>query len=403
MNEGLQIMLVCSGILAWALVSKRLQTSLLTLPMLFAAFGYLLGNAGLDLLDMRIDSGVLHFIAEITLVLVLFTDAASVRLRQLKHDFMIPVRMLLLGMPLTILFGSLFAQWVNPQAPWVAAVLVAAILTPTDAALAQAFISSRSVPAKLREAINVESGLNDGLAVPVIMLSAILAAQATGTSFHGAPDNLAQFIALQLFFGPVVGIGVGYVLARLLDRGITAGFVSETGRGIAVLAGALMCYSLAEQVGGNGFIAAFLGGLTLGNTLKADKDFIVEFMESEGQVLTMLTFIIFGAVLMPIGLAHADWKTAVLAVAFLSIVRMLPIWISLLGSGIALSHKLALGWFGPRGLASILFALLIEEQFNIPGFEEALACVVLTVSLSIVLHGVSATPLSRWFKQAKAN
>lgn len=395
-NEHIHIILVCAGILAWALVSRRLQTSLLTLPMLFTAFGYALGSAGLPVSDMRLDDGVLHVFAELTLVMVLFTDAAGVRWRQLEHDFMIPARMLLIGMPLTVLLGSLVAQWVLPEAPWALALLAAAILTPTDAALGQAFINSNTVPGKLREAINVESGLNDGLAVPVIMLAAILSAQATGTSFHGAPDNLYRFIALQLVFGPLVGIAVGYALARFLDRGISAGFVSDTGRGIAVLAGALLCFAFAEQVGGNGFIAAFVGGLTLGNTLKADKDFIVEFMESEGQILTMLTFIIFGAVLMPVGLGHVGWETAVLALAFLSVVRMLPIWCSLAGTGIKPLHKLSLGWFGPRGLASILFALLIDEQFNIPGFKEVLACVVLTVLLSILLHGLSATPLAQF-------
>lgn len=396
MNEHIQIILICVGILTWALISRRLQTSLFTLPMLFTAFGYALGSAGFGALDMRIDGGVLQIFAELTLVLLLFTDAAGVRLRQLQHEIATPARMLLIGMPLTMLLGSLVALWVTPEAPWVVALLAAAILTPTDAALGQAFINSERVPTQLREAINVESGLNDGLAVPVIMTAAILAAQATGTGFHGAPDNLYRFIAQQLIFGPLVGVAVGYALARLLDRGIATGFVSDTGRAIAVLAGALLCFALAEQVSGNGFIAAFVGGLTLGNTLKADKDFIVEFMESEGQILTMLTFIMFGAVLMPVGLEHADWKTLTLAVAFLSVVRILPIWLSLLGTSLPPLQKLCLGWFGPRGLASILFALLIDEKFNIPGFEEVLACVVLTVLLSIILHGMSATPLARF-------
>ncbi|MDX1496107.1 MAG: cation:proton antiporter, partial [Salinisphaeraceae bacterium] len=365
-------------------------------PILFTGFGYLLGEAGGDILDMRIDGTVLHHFAEFTLVLVLFTDAASVRIKQLQHNFFLPARMLLLGIPLTLLLGYAVAQWVSPQAPWAVALLVAAILTPTDAALGQTFVSSPKVPTKLREAISVESGLNDGLAVPIVIVAAILSAKATGTSFHAAPDNLSQFIAMQLVFGPLVGIALGYALARLLDRGIAADYVSDTGRAIAVLAGALLCFAFAELIGGNGFIAAFVGGLVLGNSLKADKDFIVEFMASEGQILTMLTFIIFGAILMPIGLEHASWRTLVLAIAFLTIVRMLPVWFALAGTGLRASHKLCLGWFGPRGLASVLFALLIDEQFNIPGFEEVLACVVLTVLLSILLHGVSATPVARW-------
>lgn len=397
MEEHLQIVVISAGIIAYALISRRLERSLLTLPMLFVGFGYLLGEAGSGVLDQRIGGELLHVFAEFTLVLVLFTDAASVRFAQLRHNLAVPARMLLIGMPLTIALGTALAQWVSPEAPLVLALLVAAILTPTDAALGQAILSSPKVPQSIRQAINVESGLNDGLAVPVIILAAILSAQVTGTGFEGAPDDLYRFVALQLLFGPLVGIAVGYALARLLDMAIGRGWASETGRGIAVLAGALLCFAFAELLGGNGFIAAFLGGLTLGNTLKAEREFIVEFMESEGQILTMLSFTIFGAVLMPVGLEHANWKTVVLAICFLSVVRMLPIWLSLLGTGLPNSHKLSLGWFGPRGLASILFALLISEQFNLPGFDEVLACVVLTVLLSIVLHGASATPIANRF------
>jgi sodium/hydrogen antiporter len=397
MNEHLQIVMVCAGIVAWALISRRMATTPLTLPMLFVGFGYALGASGFDLLDARINSSLLHGFAEITLVLVLFTDAAGVHLRSLKHRAAIPARMLLIGMPLTIALGTVVAHWVSPDAPLILAVLVAALLTPTDAALTQSVLSSDKMPSRIRQAINVESGLNDGLAVPVIILAAILSAQVTGTSFEGAPDNLYRFVALQLTLGPLIGIAVGYLLARLLDLAIARGDVTDSARGIAVLAGALSCFALSEWLGGNGFIAAFVGGLTLGNTLKADRTFIFEFMESEGQILTLLTFIIFGAVLLPAGLEHVNWHTWVLALSFLTFVRMLPIWASLAGTGLATSEKLALGWFGPRGLASILFVLLIDEQFNLPGFDAILAGVVLTVLLSIVFHGASAAPIANWF------
>ena len=396
MSELWQVVAISAGIVAWALVSRRLDKTSITLPMIFVGLGYALGESGTGLLDLRINNALLQGFAEITLVLVLFTDAAGVRLGSLRKNAAIPARMLFIGMPLTIALGTAVAQWVSPQAPIVLALLTAAILTPTDAALAQSILSSPKVPPQLRQAINVESGLNDGLAAPVIILAAILTAQITGTNFDDAPKHLSEFIALQLCLGPLLGIVTGYSLARLLDWAIARDYVSAPGRGIAVLAGAVLCFSGAELVGGNGFIAAFVGGLTLGNTLKSEHEFIVEFMESEGQILTMLTFIIFGAVLMPVGLAHATWKTAALAICFLSFVRMLPIWISLWGTGLPQSHKLTLGWFGPRGLASILFALLIEDQFNLPGFDEVLACVVLTVLFSIVLHGASAEPISAW-------
>lgn len=364
--------------------------------MLFVGFGYLLGEAGAGPLDIRVDSKLLHTFAEFTLVLVLFSDAASVRLSSLRRHAATPARMLLVGMPLTIALGTAVVHWLLPEVPLVLALLVAAILTPTDAALAQPILASPKVPEHVREGINVESGLNDGLAAPVIMMSAILAAQATGTYINDAPESLFQFVALQFIVGPLIGGGIGYILARLLDRCIINGYVSPPSRGIAVLAGALLCFTAAEQLGGNGFLAAFVGGLTLGNTLTSERDFIVEFVEGEGQILTILTFIIFGAILLPIGLSHISWQTILLALSFLTAVRMLPIWLSLIGTGMPTAHKLALGWFGPRGLASILFVLVIDEQFNLPGFEQLISVVVLTVLMSIVLHGASAQPIANW-------
>lgn len=397
MSAALQIVVLCSGILAWALLSRRLRSTSISMPMIFVLFGYLIGGAGADVFDMRVNSQLLQGFAEFTLILVLFTDAARVRLRELRQSYGLPLRMLLIGMPLTMLLGAALAHWVSPGVTWSVALLVAAILTPTDAALAQAILANNDVPVRVRQAINVESGLNDGLAVPVIILAATLSARAAGAETSGAPDGLAGYVLQQVVLGPLTGIAIGFALARLLDLAVDKNSVSDAGRAISVLMGALLAYAVAEVVGGNGFIASFLAGLTLGNTLRCERDFILEFMESEGQVLTILTFVIFGAILMPIGLQHASWKTVLLALLFVSVVRMLPIWVSLLGTGLRPLEKTCLGWFGPRGLASILFVLLIDEQYEIPGFDGILACVVLTVLFSIFLHGASAAPLSRLF------
>ena len=376
---------------------------MVSMPMIFVLFGYAVGSAGADVFDLRVNNTLLHLFAEFTLILVLFTDAAGVRLKELRRSGALPARMLLIGMPLTMLLGTLVAHWFAPSAPWPMALLIAAMLTSTDAALAQAILSNRNVPGRVRQAINVESGLNDGLAVPVIILAATLSAGVAGTDGGDAANNLSQFIMLQLLLGPLTGIAVGYLLARLLDFAVARDSVSGAGRAISVLAGALLAYSVAEIIGGNGFISAFLAGLTLGNTLRCKRDFIMEFMESEGQILTILTFVIFGAILLPIGLQHATWKLVLLALLFVSLVRMLPIWISLLGTDLKPLEKLSLGWFGPRGLASILFVLLIDEQYSIPGFESILACVVLTVLFSIFLHGASAAPLAGLFGRGGAS
>lgn len=397
MLELYQVAIVLAGIIVFASFSRWLEASIFTLPMVFTAFGWLIGQGGVQLVPMHAEHEVIQVIAEITLVLVLFSDASRVKLRELVSNYAIPARMLLIGMPLTILLGTGVAHWVSPDASWTIALLVAAILAPTDAALGQAVVTSPRVPLRLRQGINVESGLNDGLALPVVMIAAIASAEMAGIEVEGVPENVFTFALMQVGLGPLVGIAMGYALARILDASINARFITTASQGIYFLIAAFLAFITAELVGGNGLIAAFVGGLVFGNSLRCSTEFIDEFMESEGQLLTIFTFLIFGAVMVPLGIEHASWKTLVLAILFLSAIRMLPMWLSMAGSGLSSYEKLFLGWFGPRGLASILFALLILERFEIPGGEEILACVVLTVILSIVLHGVSANPLAARF------
>lgn len=393
------ILIVLLAAAAYALLSRRIENSIVTLPMIFTALGLILGSFGLDLVPMEIGNNTIHLVAEVTLILVLFSDASGIRWQSLKSSSAIPARMLFIGMPLTILAGAVLAKWVSPDQPWALAFLVAAILTPTDAALGQSVITNSAVPKRVSQGLNVESGLNDGLALPVVLVAAIFAAHLSGVEVEEAPDSIALFSILQVTLGPAFGVAVGYGAARLLDFAVDRATATVVAQGLYFLCIAFIAYFGAELIGGNGFIAAFVGGLTFGNALRAPSTFIREFMEGEGQLLTLLTFLIFGAVLAPVGLEHASWKTVILAVSFLTVVRVVPIWLSLSGSGLSAYEKLFLGWFGPRGLASILFALIVLEQFPVPGAEEIAACVVLTVLMSIVLHGVSANPMSNRFSQ----
>ena len=396
--DHIHLILILLAILAFAALSRRIEASPLTMPMLFTAFGWLIGRGGVNIVPMEEERAIIQGIAEFTLILVLFSDASRIRLGALRQGAGLPARMLLIGMPLTILFGTLVAHLVSPDQPWALALLVAAILTPTDAALGQAVVSSPAVPLRLRQAVNVESGLNDGLALPVVMIAA-LAASGGGAGGAGAeaPGSLLRFAAMQITLGPLAGIAIGHLAARMLDVALARKLATEAWQGIYFLATALLCHLGAEAIGGNGFIAAFIGGLTFGNSLRGPRGFSGEFMEGSGQLLTLLTFLIFGAVLVPEGLAHASLATVGLALAFLSVVRMLPVWLSLAGAGLDAREKLFLGWSGPRGLASILFALLIVEGRAIAGAGEVLACVVLTVLISIVLHGATAHPLAASF------
>ena len=399
MLSSTTILIVLTVIACFSLLSKRIENSIISLPIIFTALGLFLGQVGLDLVPMEIGHDVIHLIAEITLILVLFSDASRVRFATLSAHSTIPARMLLIGMPMTILLGAVIARWVSPGEPWALAFLVAAILTPTDAALGQSVVTSPNVPRRIGQSVNVESGLNDGFAFPVVLIAAIFASGATGMADENIPDNLLVFTLMQVVLGPIAGITIGFVTAKLLDFAVDRNAATEVSQGLYFLSVAMFAYFGAEHIGGNGFISAFVAGLVFGNTLRAPAMFIHEFMEGEGQLLTLLTFLVFGAVLAPVGLEHASIKTIALAIAFLTVVRIAPIWLSLTGTGLSAYEKLFLGWFGPRGLASILFALLVLERFDIPGGEELAACVVLTVLLSIIAHGVTAVPLSNVFRR----
>ena len=240
-------------------------------------------------------------------------------------------------------------------------------------------------------AINIESGLNDGVALPAVLFLAVLAASPTESA---DVNQWLRFGLAQVVLGPVVGIAVGYLGARLLDVAATRDWTTTAFQGVGILALAVLTYVVAEVVGGNGFIAAFVGGIVFGNTLRHPCTYLFEFMESEGQLLMLVTFFVFGAMLLPEGLVHIDLTIVLYAVLSLTLIRMVPIAISLVGTGMRVPSQLFLGWFGPRGLASILFVLLVLDEFDVPHKEELLVITVVTVGLSALLHGISAVPFA---------
>lgn len=390
------ILLVLLAFALYSLFSKRIDRSVLTLPILFTGLGFLLSKP----LSEVIPAGLIHEgkagLAEVTLILVLFSDASHVRLRSLARGWQYPTRMLVIGLPLTIASGTAVAFWLNPTSGLAVALLTAAVLTPTDAALGQAVVNSPDVPDRLAQTINVESGLNDGLVLPFVLTGAILASGFAGEA-HTA--GLALEALIEVILGPLAGIAVGWVAARAMDWAQNRDLMQEAAGAVVFLVTAFAAYLFAVLIHGNGFIAAFVAGMVFGNSYRHNIHFISEFMEGAGQLLTMAAFLVFGAFLLPDGLAHAGVSTLVLALLFLTVVRMGPILLSLIGSGLPTREKLFLGWFGPRGLASILFTLLMMDQFDIPNEEELLACVSLTVGLSILLHGITSTPLASWISQ----
>lgn len=399
MTGMLALAIIAAGFLLFSLVSGRLRASIVTAPLVFTLFGLMLslGEFGMDKLNP--EHGAIHVIAEITLILVLFTDAARMDLSRLRRDHNLPVRMLLIGLPLAIVSGTLIAGVLFPSFQFWEAALLAALLAPTDAALGQAVISDKAVPVRIRQAINVESGLNDGIALPAVLLFAALASAASD-----APEasEWIRFGVLQLSLGPLVGIIIGFLGARFIDSASEHAWVENSFQGIAILALAVLTYLTAELIGGNGFIAAFIGGMVFGNTLRHPCTFLFEFMETEGQLLMLITFLVFGAVLLPEGIEHISPMVLLYAVLSLTVIRMVPIALSLIGTGLSVPTWLFLGWFGPRGLASILFVLLILEEAEIPHQTELLTTTVITVALSILLHGVTAAPLARIYARFTA-
>ena len=272
---------------------------------------------------------------------------------------------------------------------------VASSVAGADGCSARATCGRRqAVPVRIRQAINMESGLNDGIALPAVLLFAALASAHQGAT--GASEWV-RFGLLQITLGPLIGVAVGYVGARVLDEAVERGWTNSSFQGIGILSLAIFVYVLAELVGGNGFIAAFVGGMVFGHTLRHPCTFLFEFMETEGQLLMLVTFLVFGAALLPEGIANVSPSIVFYAVLSLTVIRMIPIAISLLGSGLSLPSHLFLGWFGPRGLASILFVLLILEESDVPHREEILSITVITVALSALLHGISAAPLGRLY------
>lgn len=395
--ESHGFLLIASAVIAFALVSRRLQDMVFTPPLLFAAFGLLIGGAGFEVIEVNFNLGLIHTIAEVTLVLVLFSDAARIELRTLRSQHNLPVRMLVFGLPLAILFGALAALGLPLGFGLWEAALLAAILAPTDAALGQAVVTSPYVPVRIRQALNVESGLNDGIALPAVLLFAALAS--TEAQVNGTTDWVV-FAAKQLTLGPLTGILIGGAGAWLIDRAAQRGWISENYEGAAILSMAALSFGGAEAVGGNGFIAAFVAGLVFGNVVRSRCAFVFEFLEAEGQLLVLITFLIFGAVIVPELSVSLGWAQIVYVMLSLTLIRMVSIALSLIGTGVRADTCVFLAWFGPRGLASILFALLVLEETNVPAADSIVGIVIAVVGVSIIVHGLSAAPAARRYGKA---
>lgn len=391
------IAVIAVVVIVFALFSRLFTKYSVSAALLFMVVGIMIGERGAGLLDTDIALTAVALLAEVTLIIVLFTDAAKVHIMRLLSQSSIPVRMLLVGLPLTVIAGTFTASWLFPALTMAQCALLAAILTPTDAALGQAIVTNKNVPLRIRQSLNVESGLNDGLMLPAITILAALSYVATSHSLG------IHFVASQIGFGVASGLVIGLVGAWSIRWAEQVDVMSRQWKAAAILAIAVVAFSVAHVVHGNGFIAAFIAGMCFATVSGAHMDSAVEFVEEEGQLLSALTFLFFGASLVTTQLGSLSWQVVVYAVLSVTLLRMIPVGVSLTGFRIKLPTIALLGWCGPRGLASILFLIMVMRGGEVPHMDTVTAVVVWTCVLSIAAHGLSAVSVAklyaRWYQQ----
>ena len=382
-------------VLGWAVVSKLLARANINGPLVFLVAGYALANPDWGPLSVNLETPAIHLLAELTLALLLFADASRINVTRLRHDVRLPARLLGIGLPLSVLLGSLLAAWLLHDLSWALAGFVGATLAPTDASLSAQVINDQRVPKRLRRLLNVESGLNDGIATPIVVFTLAVAASQLGVPGHGDRPEGRALVELALGLG--VGVALGWGSAVLMGFGTRHGWIVTGGHRLATLATALSSYTVAVALDGNGFVSAFIAGIAFSAATDervVDVEAASELPELLGEVLALAVWFLFGAVLLPAAFAHVDAALVLYALLSLTVVRLVPVAVALVGSGLDARTVLFVGWFGPRGLASVVFLLLaVEELGETPTVEPVLAAITFTVLLSVVLHGVSAGPL----------
>jgi NhaP-type Na+/H+ or K+/H+ antiporter len=394
MYENLAILALAA--FAYSLVAGRLSRAVVNGPVVYLVFGVLAGPVGFGWLNLSVDSEAIGMIAEFTLALVLFLDASNANFSVLRRVLRLPGRLLLVGLPLTILLGIGFGRLLFPELQMLELAILATMLAPTDAALGKGVVTNPAVPEPVREGLNVESGLNDGICVPVLFTFLALATQSHGGRSTG--ELALHLVAEEIGIGLAVGLSLSAFGARCLRTAWSRGWVEETWVGIPMVGLAFGCFALTQHLGGSGFVATFVGGLAFGAMVGECKHQVVEGAEGMGEAFSLLTWVAFGAavVLQHSGMVALDWRVFVYAVLSLTVIRMLPVFLSLLGLGVSNDAKFFLGWFGPRGLASIVF-LVIVVKYDLPGENTIIATTIATVVLSILAHGLTANPLAAAF------
>ena len=381
-------------VLIYSSIAGGVERTPVSGPIVFIAFGLLVGPLGLGLFTLGVDHETIRLLAELTLALVLFTDAAGADLGVLRKTWGMPTRLLLLGLPLTILLGFGVGVLFFHDLSVFEVALLAIMLAPTDAALGKGVVTNPVVPNEVRQGLNVESGLNDGICVPVLFLFLALALG------HGGDQSISSlassFVIKEIGIGLVVGLALTTGTVWLLRFCHRNHWISPTWIQLPVVGLAVGCFATAQVLGGSGFIAAFVGGLLFGARLKDGREALLLAAEGTGDTFALLTWVIFGAVVVGPAFQYFSWTIVLYAVLSLTLIRMVPVFVSLAGLGVSIEGKVFMGWFGPRGLASIVFSVIVLNA-GLPNGHVLAHVVVWTVILSILFHGVTANPWARGY------
>ncbi|MFV1999182.1 MAG: cation:proton antiporter [Acidimicrobiia bacterium] len=379
----------------YALFSRRLDHSSLTGPMIFTIAGVVTGliliARGGTAFDLALDvqSESVQILLEATLVIILFSDAVLIDARAVRREAFLPGRLLGIGLPLTIVAGTAIAMLVMPGLGFWPAAVIAVILAPTDAALGQAVVANEEVPGLVRQGLGVESGLNDGIAVPFLTIAV---AGAANEMQNGS--GIAAVFLEEIGLAIVVGLGIGWLGGRAVRFAFDRGWMSRGWRQVSVVFFALLCFAVADPIGGSGFIAAFVGGLTFGAQVRREYPDICDFSEGVAHILTMVAFLVFGAFILTPTLDVITWQIVLYAILSLTVVRMIPVALSLIGTGLGGPTQVYIGWFGPRGLASLVFMGTVVVEAGPDEGSAIVAVAATTVGLSVLLHGLTAWPAS---------
>jgi NhaP-type Na+/H+ or K+/H+ antiporter len=391
----LELALIALLILVYSIFAEKIEKVSISGPMIFLVIGIALGPIGLKMISFSVGNEGYKLLSEVALALVLFTDASKANLKVLKSNYKIPARLLLIGLPLCIIAGILTGKVIFTEFSWIELAILATVLAPTDAALGEPVVNNKAVPSKIRTTLNVESGLNDGIVVPILFLLMAI------YSIQNGEVTTAQGIMLfleELGIGAAVGLGVTFIVVKLIILSLGKHWLEESWKPMLMITLSVGCFALAQGIHGSGFIACYVGGLLFGKMLDSEKIQFQKAADGTGKLLSLLVWIIFGAVVISEYYMFFSWEIVVYSILSLTLIRMIPMLLSLYKSGVTLYEAMFVSWFGPRGLASIVF-IIIVMGINIENNDTFALTAICTVFLSVFAHGFTASPMANAFKR----